>query len=47
MELYLDSIGVETARTSELQAALRRAQEVDQLKTQLLSTACRTSCERR
>jgi len=38
MELYLDSIGVETARTSELQAALRRAQEVDQLKTQLLST---------
>ena len=38
MELYLDSIGVETARTSELRAALRRAQEVDQLKTQLLST---------
>jgi len=38
MELYLDSIGVETARTSELRAALRRAQEVDQLKSQLLST---------
>jgi len=38
MELYLDSIGVETARTSELRAALRQAQEMDQLKTQLLST---------
>jgi PAS domain S-box-containing protein len=38
MELYLDSIGVETARTAELQAALRRAQEVDRLKSQLLST---------
>jgi PAS domain S-box-containing protein len=38
MELYLDSIGVETARSSELRAALRRAQEMDQLKTQLLST---------
>jgi len=38
MELYLDSIGVEATRTSELRAALRRAQEVDQLKTQLLST---------
>ena len=37
MELYLDSIGVEATRTSELRAALQRAQEVDKLKTQLLS----------
>jgi PAS domain S-box-containing protein len=37
MELYLDLIGVETARTAELHAALRRAQEVDELKSQLLS----------
>lgn len=37
MELYLDLIGVETARTAELHAALRRAREVDELKSQLLS----------
>jgi len=37
MELYLDLIGVESARTAELQVALRRAQEVDRLKSQLLS----------
>jgi len=36
-EAYLDLIGVESARTSELHAALRRAQEVDRLKSQLLS----------
>jgi PAS domain S-box-containing protein len=38
MELYLDLIGVETARTAELHAAVRRAREVDELKSQLLST---------
>ena len=37
-ELYLDLIGVESARTSELHAALRRARQVDELKSQLLST---------
>jgi PAS domain S-box-containing protein len=37
MELYLDLIGVESARTAELHVALRRAQEVDRLKSQLLS----------
>ncbi len=36
-EAYLDLIGVESARTSELHAALHRAQEVDRLKSQLLS----------
>jgi PAS domain S-box-containing protein len=37
-ELYLDLIGVETTRTAELHAALRRAREVGELKSQLLST---------
>jgi signal transduction histidine kinase len=36
-ELYLDLIGVESARTAELQNALRRAREVDELKSHLLS----------
>jgi PAS domain S-box-containing protein len=38
VELWLDSVGVEAARTAELHSALRRAQEVDKLKSQLLST---------
>ena len=38
MEVWLDSVGVEAARKTELQAALHRAQEVDKLKSQLLST---------
>lgn len=38
VELSLDLIGVETARTAELHAARRRAEEADQLKTRLLST---------
>lgn len=38
VELSLDLIGVETARTAELRAARRRAEEADQLKTRLLST---------
>jgi PAS domain S-box-containing protein len=37
LNLYLDLIGVQSARTSELQVALSRAQEVDRLKSQLLS----------
>jgi PAS domain S-box-containing protein len=37
LEMYLDSIGVEGARTAELHAALRRAQEVDRLKSRFLS----------
>jgi len=36
-ELYLDLIGVEAARTAELQTALRRAREVDELKSKLLA----------
>ena len=36
-ELWLDTVGIEAARTTELQTALRRAQEVDQIKSQLLS----------
>lgn len=38
VELWLDSVGVEAARSAELHTALRRAQEVDKLKSQLLST---------
>jgi PAS domain S-box-containing protein len=38
VELSLDLIGVETARTAELHAARRRAEEADQLKSRLLST---------
>jgi signal transduction histidine kinase len=38
MELYLDLIGVEAARTAERAAALRQARQVDELKSQLLST---------
>ncbi len=38
VELSLDLIGVETARTAELRAARRRAEEADQLKSRLLST---------
>ena len=37
LNLYLDLIGVQSARTAELQAALRRAQEAERLKSQLLS----------
>jgi len=37
LETYLDLIGVEGARTSELHAALRRAQELDRLKSRFLS----------
>jgi len=38
VELSLDLIGVETARTAELHAARRRAEEADRLKSRLLST---------
>jgi len=37
LETYLDLIGVEGARSAELHAALRRAQEVDRLKSRFLS----------
>jgi len=38
MQLWLDAVGVEAARAGELQMAVRRAEEVDKLKSQLLST---------
>jgi len=38
VELSLDLIGVETARTAELRAARRRAEEADRLKSRMLST---------
>lgn len=38
VELSLDLIGVETARTAELHAARRRAEEADRLKSRMLST---------